>query len=217
MRRLVYGASALVILNPAAALADDDLWFGAKVGTLGLGVEASWRPVPYLDVRAGANGFSFDQDGSEAGIEYEGEIDLQSFYATANLRVPLSPFRFTAGVFSNGNEIGLVSAQNQTIQIGDTTFTSDQVGTLSAGASFDDVAPYVGVGLDFRLLDTLGMHLDAGVLRQGSVLVAMAADGPIASDPLFQQELEKERAELQESLDDYELYPVLSLGFSFNF
>ncbi|MFK8014537.1 MAG: hypothetical protein AB8G17_03695 [Gammaproteobacteria bacterium] len=211
--------AALVVASivTMSAHADDDLWFGVRAGTLGLGLEATWRAVPFLDFRAGLNGFSFDQDGSEAGVDYDGDIDLQSFYLTGNLRVPLSPFRFTAGVFRNGNEINLVSRDSSTFQIGGSTFTGAQVGTLRADADFDTIAPYAGVGADFRVFDTFGLNVDLGVLMQGSPALTVTADGLLADDPTFQSELEVERMELQEEIDDFDLYPVLSLGFSWNF
>lgn len=214
-KRLI--ATVLLLMGASMASADDNLWLGVKAGTLGFGAEATWRPVPYLDLRAGANAYSLDRDGTEAGIDYDGNADLQTAYATLNLRVPLSPFRVTAGVFSNSNELSLTSRDTSTFQIGSQTYTSSEVGTLRANAGFEDWAPYVGVGFDFRLLDTLGLHLDGGVLRQGSPVVTLSADGPIASNPQFQQQLAAERTELQNSVDDYELYPVVSVGLSFNF
>ena len=210
-------AALFLGLGMSPASADDDFWLGVKAGTLGFGAEASWRPVPYLDMRAGINGFSFDKDGSEAGIDYIGNADLMTVFATANLRVPLSPFRVTVGIFNNGNELSLTSRDTSTYQVGSQTYTSDEVGTLRAGATFDDWAPYAGIGFDFRVLDTLGLHFDAGMLRQGSPMVTLTADGSLSNDPQFQQQLEAERLELQNSVDDYEYYPVVSLGVSFNF
>lgn len=210
-------AALFLGLSMSPASADDDFWLGAKAGTLGFGAEASWRPVPYLDMRAGINRFSFDKNGSEAGIDYLGNADLMTVFATANLRVPLSPFRVTAGIFNNGNELSLTSRDTSTYQVGSQTYTSEQVGTLRAGATFDDWAPYAGIGFDFRLFDTMGLHVDAGVLQQGSPMVTLTADGSLSNDPQFQQQLEAERQELQNSVDDYEYYPVFSLGFSFNF
>lgn len=210
-------AVAISWMLAQSVAADDDFWVGVKAGTLGLGVEATWRPVPYLDVRAGYNGFNYEDTRTEAGVEYDGELALSSFYGTANLRVPLSPFRITAGIFSNGNEIILNSIDSTAVQIGGTTYQASELGTLEARGAFDSVAPYAGVGLDFRLADTFGLHFDAGVLFQGKAAVTMAADGPIASNALFMQELEAERLQLEEAVEDYEHYPVVSLGFSVNF
>ena len=211
------GLAVLLAGSALQANADDNVWLGVKAGTLGLGIEGTWRPSRYLDFRIGANKFSYDDTGSEAGIDYDTELALQSFYATANLRPPLSPFRVTAGVVSNGNEVNLRSQASSTFLIGGTTFTSAQVGELQGTADFDSVAPYAGIGFDFRLFNTIGLNFDLGVLWQGAPGVALVATGPIASDPLFQSELAAEQLELQNAVDDYELYPVASLGFSFNF
>jgi len=210
----------LTLLGLAAALpaqADDDLWFGVRAGTLGLGVEATWRPVPYLDLRGGLNRFSFDDDGSEAGINYDGEFDLNTWYATLNLRAPMTPFRLTAGYFSNSNEVNLTSRDGSTVEIGGTVYPIDQVGTLSGAVTFDSGAPYAGVGLDFRIFDTVGLSLDLGVLFQGEPQVGLAASGPITDVPQFQDDLEAERQELEADLEDYDLYPVAMLGFHWNF
>lgn len=209
--------AALALGTSASVVADDDLWFGVKAGTLGLGVEAAWRPVPFLDVRAGYNGFTYEETRSEAGINYDGELDLSTVYATANLRVPLSPFRVTAGVFSNGNEVILKSRDNDSFTIGGTTYQLSEVGSVEARGSFDDVVPYAGIGFDFRIADTVGLSLDAGVLFQGAVAVNLDASGPITNDQNFLNELEAERQQLQDELGDYEHYPVISLGFNVNF
>lgn len=220
MNRLaLFGSLALgatLMASPAHA-DNDNFWIGAKAGTLGLGLEGTWRVLPYLDLRAGFNTFSMDDEQSEAGIDYDVDLDLSTFYATANLRAPLSPFRATVGVFSNSNEVALVSRDSSSFTIGGSTFTAGQVGTLRGDVGFDSFAPYAGVGLDFRFIDRVGLHFDAGVLFQGAPELTLRADGPIASDPTFQAELEAERAELQDELDDFELYPVVSVGLSVNF
>ncbi|MEM7081634.1 MAG: hypothetical protein AAF465_02790 [Pseudomonadota bacterium] len=210
-------AAALTLGVGAHAAADDDLWFGVKAGTLGLGLEATWRPVPYLDLRAGYNAFSYEDSRDEAGIAYDGELDLSTGFVTANLRMPLSPFRVTAGVFSNGNEVVLNSRDGDSFVIGSTTYQAADLGRLEARSKFDSVAPYAGVGLDFRVADTVGISLDAGVLFQGDANVVVNATGPIATDPTFQNELDVERQELEDAISDYEHYPVVSLAFTVNF
>ena len=80
------------LLFSSGARADDNFWFGVKAGTLGLGLEAAWRPIPWLDVRLGANQFDYDESGAQAGINYDATLSLESYYLTGNLRFPLSPF-----------------------------------------------------------------------------------------------------------------------------
>lgn len=197
--------------------ADDNLWIGARAGTLGLGLEMTWQALPYLDFRAGVNRYDYDDTRSEAGVDYEATLALDSLYATANLRMPLSPFRITGGVFANDNSLALVGQSNGSVNIGGIDYAASDVGTLRGHTGFEKSAPYVGLGFDFRVLDTVALNLDFGVLWQGDPTVELSADGLLASDPVFQAQLESERIELETAMRDFRAYPVVSLGLSFNF
>lgn len=217
--RLAALAVALAALAASGtALADHNFGVGVKAGTLGIGVEGTWRPLPYIDVRAGANQYDYTNNGFYGGVNYDAEINLDNYYVTGNLRFPLSPFRLTGGLYSNGNEFNALSGDNGAIiLIGGDPYPADAVGTVSAKASFDSTSPYFGVGFDFTVFGKVGMNLDFGVLWQGSPQVSIATDGLLTGDPTFETSLEAERAELENELSDYKAWPVVSLGFVFNF
>jgi hypothetical protein len=216
-KQMTIALLGLGLLGAQSAFADDDLWFGAKAGTLGFGLEATWRPVPYLDVRGGFNSYTYDSSAVEAGIDYDTSLNLDTFYATANLRPPMSPFRITAGLFSNSNELSMASQASGTYDIGGMTYTAAEVGTINNVIGFDSTAPYLGFGADFRLANTIGLNIDVGVLWQGEPIVGMSVTGPIGQDPSFQAELDAETAALQSALDNFKAYPVASIGVSVNF
>ncbi len=207
---------ALGVLFTQNAIAADNLWFGAKAGTLGLGLEVTWRPVPYLDLRAGLNRFDYDISGGQAGIDYATDLNLDTMYVTANFRVPLYPLRFTVGVFSNGNELSMVS-QVPTGIIGGATYLPSEIGTLRSTTSFKSTAPYLGIGFDFRAFNKVGINLDLGFLWQDSPIVTITTDGLLAGDPTFNAALEMERLELENALKNFKVHPVISLGFAVNF
>ena len=195
----------------------DDFWLGAKVGTLGIGVEAAWRPIPWMDLRAGGNAYDYDETGSQAGINYDATLQLSTYYLTANFLFPASPFRVSVGGFSNSNEVLMISADNSSYNIGGTSYTVAEVGTLNSTTSFDSTSPYLGAGFDFTLFGQVGLSLDFGVLWQGDPKVVLTADGSLADDPSFMEQLEQERLELEDDMDALKAYPVVSLGFNFNF
>ena len=208
---------ALLVLAAGTANADLNLGVGVKAGTLGIGVEGRWSPLPYMDVRFGGNAYEYDETGYQAGVNYDAVLNLDTFYATANLRFPLSPFRVTAGAFSNGNELELASVDTATFNIGGTTYSAAEVGSLRSVTSFSGTSPYLGVGYDFSVFGKVGLNLDFGVLWQGEPEVAITADGLLASDPTFMSELENERLELEDEMSDYKAWPVVSLGFFYDF
>lgn len=207
----------LLTIVGTSASANDNLWFGAKAGTLGLGVETRWEPIRWLDLRAGWNRLDYDDDGERAGIPYDATLRLDTWYATANLRLPLSPLRFSVGAFRNDNQFVMESREADEYVVGGTTYTGDQVGQLRTQSDFDSPAPYLGIGFDFELADRLGLNLDLGVLFQGDPNVTLTSDGSLADDPEFQQRLEEERRELEQEAEDFKTWPVISIGLNFNF
>ncbi len=209
----------LSLLASGAASADDSEWgVGVKAGTLGLGVEARWSGLPYVDFRIGANAYTLDYNSREAGIRYDGEMDLETFFATANFHFPLSPFRLTAGVFANGNELNVVGDETGTYNFGSdpTDWTQAEVGILSGNTSFGSTAPYVGLGFDFELFGKAGLNFDVGVLFQGEPDVTLASVGGTQSGNL-RDLLDAEELQLEDDLSDYKAYPVISLSFVYNF
>ena len=217
MRNFVNTVAVLVLLAPAFASADDNLWLGAKAGTLGLGVEGTWRPIDWLDLRVGVNRYDYNRSASYAGIPYDGTLRLDSYYGTANLRFPLSPFRLAVGYFNNNNEIIMRSSPADTFEIGGFSYSADEVGTLGATTQWDTSSPYVGAGFDFELFNRLGLNFDFGVLLQGDPRVSLSSDGLLSDDPIFLDALEAERQELEDDLEALKAYPVVSMGINFNF
>lgn len=226
MTVLKYAAGLLLAagLMAGQARADDSHFgMGIKAGTLGLGLEGRWAPLPLIDLRIGANSYGLDVDNKYSGIEYAGKFDLQTFYLTANLKFPLSPFRFTVGAFSNGNELRLASNVPGDFNIGgDFYLGGTEVDGLYSKTTFDSVAPYAGIGFDFELFGKAGLNFDLGVLWQGEPLVTLDASGPAAQPghPLYdvlQSSLAAEQADLQDDISNFKAYPVVSLAFVYNF
>lgn len=210
--------AAALLLN-GRAIADDNLWFGVKAGTLGLGVEAIWRPIPWLDFRLGANQYDYEDSGSLADINYDLTFSLETYYLTTNFRFPVSPFRLTLGAFSNSNEVQLTGMPMEAYLVGDNPipYAPADIGTLRSTTSFETIAPYLGAGFDFEIAGRFGMTFDFGVLWQGDPTVTLSATGLLASDPGLLASLEAERLQLVNEAEDLKAYPVISLGFNFNF
>jgi len=205
--------AVLALLTSGIATADFGV--GAKAGTLGLGIEGRWEPpVPWFDLRVGLNQYDYGHDDDYAGINYDANLALDSYYLTGNFKFPLSPLRFTVGAFSNGNELQMTSV--------------DPLGGALAGAtalisntSFSSSAPYVGVGFDFELFDKAGLNLDFGVLWQGEPTVTLDAANWDSLSPaeqaLLGPALDLEQAELEDDMSDFKAWPVISLAFVYNF
>lgn len=223
MRSIFSKTAVILVTLVACTSASADFGVGVKAGTLGIGVEGRFSPLPWLDVRVGMNSYDYDDNGLQAGISYDGTLALDSTYITGNFRFPLSPFRLTAGAFSNGNEFRLQSQDggDASFNIGGNTFSAADVGTLQSTTSFSSTSPYVGIGYDFEVFGKVGLNLDLGVLWQGDPEVTLEATGLDSAPAAIQAELlpalEAERLELQDEVSDFKAWPVVSLGFIYNF
>ena len=213
-------AFALLASGTAAA----DFGVGLKAGTLGLGLEARWDPpVPWFDMRVGLNQYDYEDVGDYSGITYDATLALDSYYLTGNLKFPVSPFRLTLGIFSNGNKLQMLSQDtgDLTIDIGGSTFPVADVGALTSTTSFGSSAPYAGVGFDFELFGKAGLNLDFGVLWQGEPSVALDATNwsnlSPAEQAILGPALETERLALGDEMSDLKAWPVVSLAFVYNF
>lgn len=217
MLRSKAGLLLLAFLATTTATADNDFGIGLKAGTLGLGLEASWQPLPYIDVRLGANAYDYEDSGTQAGVPYDAILALETFYATGNFHFPVSPMRFTAGLYSNGNEFQMLNNEGTDIDIGGITYPGTGIGTLRSVTSFGSTSPYLGIGFDFTLAGKVGLNLDFGVLWQDEPEVTLTADGLLAQDAGFLASLEAERLELEDEMSDFKAWPVVSLGVFYKF
>ena len=233
MLRIFSLAGVLALLPGLATAYEPNLGVAARVSTLGLSLEMTTAVTPKLNLRAGVNQFDYDYDpepDEDSGNEltYDGTLDLSSLAAYADWHPWAGAFRLSAGVVFNGNEITASARCDQAnCEVGDQSFDSDDIGTLNALVDFGSVAPYAGFGWGNAVAaDTgFGFQFDIGVMLQGSPNVSLSSSdscqGTLSADPTCQQqldaELEREEQELQDEAEDFELYPVISLGVRYKF
>lgn len=210
--------STLVALVTLAALTSTthafELGLGLRVGTQGLGVEGAFGATEWLTVRAGLYGGSVSHDFEEGGIDYDGDLKVGGAGALADFFPLRGRFRLTAGLFSNANEIEIEARPTGPVTIGGTVYTPLQVGTLLGEVDFDATAPYFGVGWgNVAQGRRLGFVFDLGVLRQGSGDVSLRATNGGVGDA----DLEQEAREIEDDIDGYDLWPVISAGVAIRF
>ena len=120
----------------------------------------------------------------------------------------------------NGNELNMkATGSNTSYDIGDTTYTASEVGTLTGNVEFNSFAPYVGIdfGNSVTKSKEFGFMFDLGIAYQGSPDVSLSATGTLSNNATFKEELRKEEKALQDDLDNFTIYPVISLGVTYQF
>ena len=209
-----------VLLSCGAGCSDSGgLAISGKAGTLGLGGELTTGITSNVNARVGLNVLDFDYDDEFDEVEYDVGLDFSSFSALVDWHLFDSSFRISGGLISMDHTLDLDATPSGNVNIGDTEYTPAQIGTLSGDVEIDGIAPYIGIGWGDPMdrNKRWGFYCDLGVAFTDSPDVALSANGTLASDPAFQANLAKERDEIEDNLEPFKFYPVLSLGVFYRF
>lgn len=211
--------SMVVLLLAPALSAAEGVNLSARGSTLGLGLEAGYAFNEHLNVRLASNNYSYDYDTTEGDIEYNFDLELESTALLLDYHPFAGSFRLTAGVLDNKNKLDGTAAPTGSYEIGGRTYTREQVGTLYSNVTLGDSNPlYFGLGWSKALGKSgFGLGFDAGVVLQGAPDVSLSADGDFANDPEFQEALRAEEEQLQQDMDQFDTYPVIAIGVTYQF
>ena len=186
-----------------------------KAGTLGIGPEVGFRPSETFGIRANATFFGVGTEFDSDDVNYDADLDLESYGATVDLYPFGGGFRVSGGLRINNNRASLLAEpQMETIEIGNNEYDRSEVGILSVGADTNDIAPLLTIGYGGGRSRGFQFTIDAGVLFQGDLEVGEinASGGGVAAS-----DLEIERATLQDDVDGYGVYPILEIGVGWRF
>lgn len=205
-------ASLLLVTGNAAA---DGFALGAKAGTLGLGLEGTTRLSDSFNLRGGINNYSRDLDETTNSVRYDVDLDLKSGALLVDWHPFTNTFRFSAGLFYNKNEASITATPTSNVMVGNTTYTPAQVGTLSGDVKFKKSAPYLGIGWGNAVSTPrrFGFTAEIGALFQDSPDVTLRS----TNSSVTQADLQREEQDIEGKLDNFKIYPVLSVGFSYRF
>ncbi len=217
-----------IIIAIAAIAAGSGLTAGAasaqisvsgSVGTTGGTVEAKIKVAPIVAIRGGYNYFQYEADDTYDDIAYQGDLDLSTAGAFVDVHPFGNAFMLTGGAYFGEKTLDLFATPTANVEIGNQTYTPAQVGTLNLAGDLEDTAPFVGLGWDTSF-DTkgLGFRFIAGAMFTGTPAIDLTASGgTLSNDPGFQTQLANEVQNLQDDIDDYEIYPVVQVGLSLTF
>lgn len=206
-----FALSGLLVAGAAAA---DGFGLGVKAGSLGLGVEGTFGLSERVNLRAGINNYSLSGTEDASGIHYDADLDLQSGALLLDWHPFAGTFRLSAGLIYNKNALHLTATPTSNQDIGGTTYTPAQIGTLSGDVTFKKNAPYLGLGWGNAVRHgRFGFNFEIGALLQGSPKVSLAA----SSGAVSQIDLDSEAQQAEADLSKFKTYPVVALGFSFRF
>lgn len=198
-----YAALLGATLLLAAPAAQADWGIGARAGTLGLGVDVARSFTPLFNARIGVNRYSYGFDVDTDDVDYDGDLELDSAHALVDFHPWAGGFRLTGGLLANDNRVEASGTHRPT------------GGQVNTEIDFKDSAPYAGIGWGnaTRGFLPVSWSIDLGLVGQGSPRVDVSSNDPGIND----SDLQQEEDDLEDELEDFDVYPVISAGLIFRF
>jgi hypothetical protein len=211
--------TVLLAAGPAGA-AFSEFALGAKVGTLGLGGEVTTDLLPQVNLRGSLQWLDFNYDTDIGDIHYDLDLEFLHPLAVVDWYPFGGSFRLSGGVLFDGTDICLDATAAQSFEIGGRTYEPEDLGSLRGEVEFNAVAPYVGLGFGNPLSPDRrwGLALEIGVAFIGSPDVTLSATSP--NQALADQlagDLAREEQDIEDDLEKFQFYPVLSLSLFYRF
>jgi hypothetical protein len=219
----------VVLLGAISNAAHAEIGMGLRVGTHGYGADLDFGLTEKLNLRVGYGLLSYSDTIEDTDVVYEADADMSNASAILDWHPFASGFRVSFGAVGPGLTVDVVGQPTGgTYEIGDSTYTAAQIGTLNGQVKFaNSVAPYIGIGYG-NVVDKnhrVTFLFDLGVAYIGKSEVNLSATcGPTLSaaqcNTLQSQLASDIAAEQQELADDVgavEFWPVIQIGLGIRF
>jgi hypothetical protein len=223
---LVLPATALLLLSvsvlPAQSRTNShkgaDASLGVRFGTLGIGAEVAKLVNPHIGLRVGANFLNYSTTRTESDISFDAKLKMKGVSALVDLFPGArGSFHLTGGIMTNPVDITATGVPNSngSYTINGTTYTSAQVGTLSAEGKWPKTSPYAGLGFGTPAgKGGLKFVFDLGAVISKPT-ITLAATG---NAPGLQANVAAQQAKTQADVEKYaKVYPVVSFGLVVRF
>jgi hypothetical protein len=208
-------ALALLFVATSTAPVSGDaqgLAFAGRAGTLGLGGEAAIALTEPVVLRGGIGFTPFEPTMTFGGLDVA--LDLPTVYNVGIDFYLNGAFRIGGGMLFRAGDPEVRGEFTESQEIGGTTFTPQEIGTLHGVLDAKDRATYVLIGFGRHTAAGIGLFLDLGVAFVGDPSVRLSASGgTLSDDPATISALEQEAMEFEEDMQGYlKLWPILSIG-----
>lgn len=204
---------AIIAAIAPAGLSGQAVGLGARLGSVGIGLDAALGVGSRVALRAGFGLLPFEPTSEIDDVEYTLELP-RAWY---NLGVDLylaGPLRIGGGVLFRPDDLMLRATPTSNVEIGSRTFNPVEIGTILGTLASRARAPYAIVGVGRHTDVGFGLYLDAGLAFIGDPEVTLDSVGGTYSD---QNELEMhlaaEATRVEEDAGAWlRFWPFLSLG-----
>ena len=184
----------------------------ARIGTPGIGFEAIKSINSKFNARVGYNFFDFTYSSDLEGkdVKYEATLELSTIAAIVDWYPGEGGFHLSGGAVINNNKGKLHVIPTETVTAGSRTYSLETIGYVDGNATFDKMAPYVGLGWGNPLAvdKRFGFMFDMGMIYQNSLHLTMDGHGMIAGTA-------EQAPDIEEKLEGVKVLAFISIGLTF--
>lgn len=212
--------AALLATGAGGREASAQVGIAGRVGTLGIGAEAALDLSGRLALRAGFGAGVLLQTFSPA-TSFDGiDVDLEMPDTWYNVGLDYylnSAIRVGGGVIFVTEDPVLTGAFDETVEIGGTTLTASEIGTMRGTVSTNHQAGYALIGFGRHATEGFGVSLDVGAAFLGNdPSVALSASGGSYPQQDLGELLAIEARRFEDDMKTYlKVWPILSLGLRY--
>ena len=175
-----------------------------------------------LDVDGEDETLTVGDEGSEGDVDAELDFDYGATAVFVDWHVFGNSFHITVGAFQNNGEADLEATLVDNVVIDGQALAVDDLGPISGEVSLgDSVQPYVGIGWGRKFDGGLSLSVDVGVALLDPEVEFNATVNAGGTNGYNQAQLDAilrdMESDAEDELDDYELWPVLSIGLNYAF
>ncbi len=208
MKRM-FAALAMGLMMLGTGTSAHAIGVGVKAGTLGLGAELGLTLSDRFTTRLALNKYKFGADQTIDGIDYSADLDMSS----SAIFLDWSPFtngslHLTVGYVNSDNKLNASATGSYTFGTNPTSYTTTVDTTVKLGSG-----PYFGIGYGNVSNAGFGFTFELGVVQMGTPKASLSeSSGMVPAD-----DIAREEQNIQNDLNQYDLYPVVSAGISIGF
>jgi len=202
----------------AAARSKSGKGLTAKDSTLGYGGELNVGLSDNFSTRFGINIYRKSYSANASSMDFKFKLNLQTASALADWYPFAGSFRASGGLLYNNNEISMTAnPTGGSFIINGVTYSSTSVSSMTGKVTFNKVAPYFGIGWGNPVAQNKGWGLttDFGVLFQGKPKLDLVITCAAGCPGTLQNDATAENTKLQNDLNHFQLWPVASVGISY--
>lgn len=202
----------------------DGFALGTHAGLMGGGVAAYITLSERMVLQAAYNQLDVVYNTTSEDLELEGTFQFDNGRIGLDFYPFHGSFRLSTAVVINNNNMNLDGRPNAAgvFELNDNEYLNEEVENLNVQLSYPDQAFYVGLGWGNPVAADkgLGVTFDVGVVYTGAADVSSRVT---CTSPLpgrcqqMQDDLAVETETIKEDLGEFEFWPLVQLGLSYQF